>query len=402
MNVNEPGRAPDRVTRDEVTRDAEDVRLRVAHSMACWLPWGGDWIYNQVVLADQVEPYVVCDVSANLDQFPVANLYVARRLSLLADRALRRAAVQRHRSILADVVRTHRAHVLHSHFAQTGWQNARFARRARIPHLVSCYGEDMTRVPTQSRRWRTRYAEMFDSIDLMLCEGPYMAATVEALGCSPDKIRTHPLGIDLDHIPFRPRKPSPDGVVRILMAAAFREKKGLPYAMRALGLLARSGVSFEATLVGDMRRGDDPGTKREILRTLEEFGIGDRVRLTGVLPYARLLELAYRHDIFLSPSVKAANGDAEGGAPVSVIEMAASGMPVVATKHCDIPFVLAEPNRRLLVEERDAQGLADVLQSLLELDWGSLVAANRAHVEQQHDARRQSRELVSLYRELVP
>jgi colanic acid/amylovoran biosynthesis glycosyltransferase len=369
--------------------------------MARWLPWGGAWISNQVDGAlDQVEPSVVCDTSENLDQFPIDNLYVGGRL-LLVDRVLRRTALQRHRSNLAEVVRTNHIQVIHSHFAQTGWQNARFARRVGVSHVVSCYGEDMTKVPIQSRRWRRRYAETFESIDAMLCEGPFMGETVERLGCPPEKILVHPLGIDLGRIPFRPRRPPADGPVRILMAAAFREKKGLPYAMHALGLLARDGVPVEATLVGDMRRGDDPSVKRAIIAALEEFGIGDRVTLTGVLPHTRLMELAYEHDIFLSPSVTAASGDAEGGAPVSVIEMAASGMPVIATTHCDIPFVLAAPNRELLVGERDPEGLADALRRLLELDWEPLVAANRTQIEEQHDTRRQALELAAVYRGLL-
>ncbi len=44
-----------------------------------------------------------------------------------------------------------------------------------------------------------------------------------------------------------------------------------------------------------------------------------------------------RHHLFLSPSVTAPDGDSEGGAPVSIIEAAATGMPVVSTTHCDIP-----------------------------------------------------------------
>jgi colanic acid/amylovoran biosynthesis glycosyltransferase len=387
-----------------VLREAVTVPLRVAHSLDSWLPIGSSWLYNQVAGAfDQVEPHIVCDVSKNLDRFPVPHLYAAsdRRLAFHVDRVLRKASARRHRSLLAVVITTNAVRVLHSHFGQTGWQNARFARRRDIPHVVSCYGEDMTKVPACSRRWRGRYTEMLASIDVILCEGPYMAATVERLGSPPEKIRTHTLGVDLTRIPFRPREVRPERVVRILMASAFREKKGLPYAVRALGLLAQRGVRFEATLVGDARPGDDPGEKREILGALEHFGIQDRVSLPGTIPHDRLLELAYQHDIFLSPSVTAADGDAEGGAPVSLIEMAASGMPIVSTTHCDIPFVLGEPNRGLLVAERDTQGLVDALENLLEMDWGPLITANRARIEERHDARKQALELVRLYRELA-
>jgi colanic acid/amylovoran/stewartan biosynthesis glycosyltransferase WcaL/AmsK/CpsK len=378
--------------------------VRVVHNVGHWLPGGAFWLYGGVVGAlDQVEPHVVCDVSENLDIFPVPRLYVASRrpLAFQVDRVLKKLSVRRHRSLLAEVLKATSAPILHSHFGQTGWANAGFAYQEGIRHLVSCYGEDVTRFPTSSATWRRRYAEMFSVVDVILCEGPYMAATVERLGCPPAKIRTHPLGVDLGSIAFHPRRPDAGEPVRLLMAAAFREKKGLSYAARALGMLARRGIPFEATIVGDVRPGDDSREKREILAALECFGIRDRVRLRGWLTHEELLEQAFAHHLFVSPSVTAADGDAEGGAPVAVIEMAASGMPIVATTHCDIPSVLAEPNRQLLAPERDSEALADAVESLLALDdWEPLVRANRAWIEERHDTRRQALKLVDLYREL--
>ncbi len=60
----------------------------------------------------------------------------------------------------------------------------------------------------------------------------------------------------------------------------------------------------------------------------------------GYQPHSTLFAEAYRHHIFLSPSVTASTGDTEGGAPVSLIEMAATGMLIVSTTHCDIPEVI--------------------------------------------------------------
>ena len=65
-----------------------------------------------------------------------------------------------------------------------------------------------------------------------------------------------------------------------------------------------------------------------------------------------------KHDVFLAPSVTASNGDTEGGAPVAIIEMAASGMPIVSTRHCDIPSVVLDGVTGLLAAERDSEGLA--------------------------------------------
>ena len=56
------------------------------------------------------------------------------------------------------------------------------------------------------------------------------------------------------------------------------------------------------------------------------------VVFTGFLPYGRLVELAYSHHIFYSPSRVAEDGGTEGGAPVTIVEISATDMPVVSTR----------------------------------------------------------------------
>ncbi len=76
-------------------------------------------------------------------------------------------------------------------------------------------------------------------------------------------------------------------------------------------------------------------------------------------------------------------------------------MPVISTTHCDIPFVLGQPNRRLLVGERDAEALTNALESLVQMEWEPLTAANRRRIEEQHDGREQALGLARLYAELT-
>ena len=64
-----------------------------------------------------------------------------------------------------------------------------------------------------------------------------MANLLAMLGCPEDKIRVVYLGIELDKTPFTPRIWAPGEPLRILIAASFREKKGIPYALQALAQL---------------------------------------------------------------------------------------------------------------------------------------------------------------------
>jgi colanic acid/amylovoran biosynthesis glycosyltransferase len=111
-----------------------------------------------------------------------------------------------------------------------------------------------------------------------------------------------------------------------------------------------------------------------------------------------MIQEFYRHDVFVSPSVTSSDGDTEGGAPVTLIEAAASGMPVVSTTHCDIPFVLSEENREYLVRERDPAALAGAIEALLSRkDWNPITTANRRLAEEELDVRRQTHKLAGIY-----
>jgi len=99
--------------------------------------------------------------------------------------------------------------------------------------------------------------------------------------------------------------------------------------------------------------------------------------------------------------VLAEDGDAEGGAPVTITELSASGMPVVATRHCDIPQIVLDGRSGLLADERDVDGLAALLARICASPqtWEAMGRAGRAHVEERFDIRKQVRELERLYEE---
>ena len=115
------------------------------------------------------------------------------------------------------------------------------------------------------------------------------------------------------------------------------------------------------------------------------------------------MEEARRHHVFLSPSVTAADGDTEGGAPVSLIEMSASGMMVVSTTHCDIPGVILHGKTGWLAPERDIDALVEHLQWIVAHpgEWMEMQRAGRTYMEAEFDARRQGERLGAIYREFA-
>lgn len=60
------------------------------------------------------------------------------------------------------------------------------------------------------------------------------SARLADLGCPREKIALQRLGVDVDSTPFKPRQWRPEQALKVLIAASFREKKGIPDALAAL------------------------------------------------------------------------------------------------------------------------------------------------------------------------
>ena len=382
-------------------------RLTVLHSCPVWLPQTQTWLYNQVrALPEDIESRVACLRAENLDQFPHPRLqrfFGGSRWAYRAEALLRRIGLPLQPFWLARIARQRKVSLLHSHFGNMGWLNLPVARRLGLAHVVTFYGLDVDFLPQQDGRWHERYRRLFAEADAVLCEGPHMASRIVARGCPPAKVQVHHLGVDLAALPFRPRLWQPGQPLRVLIAGAFREKKGIPDALEALGRLQHD-VELEISLIGDagteQREGEE---KRRILEVIERHHLGSRLRLLGFQSHARLLEEAYQHHIFLSPSIHAADGDSEGGAPVAIIEMAATGMAVVSTTHCDIPEIITDQRSGLLAAEGDVSGLVERLRWLAAHpdQWQVLALAARQQFEAEFDMAEQGRRLARLYHQLV-
>ncbi|MEX0780424.1 MAG: glycosyltransferase [Balneolales bacterium] len=380
--------------------------MNIIHNYDTWLPVTMSWLYNQVrFLPEEFRSSIVCAHTENLDQFGIQEVYSLEKKGKLAfyhDLIMRKTG-RTSRHLLNAAIDTE-ADLLHSHFGHTAWENMRTAKKAGMRHIVTFYGQDVNYLPIQRPVWKTkRYPDLFDHIDAVLCEGPHMKKCIADLGCPPEKITVHHLGVEVDQIPYKPRNWSSGTPFKVLIAATFREKKGIPFALKALAAI-QDKVKLEITIIGDASKEHHSQVeKKKILEAIKENNLADRVTLLGFQPHQRFLQEAYRHHLFISPSVTAASGDTEGGAPVSLIEMAASGMPVISTTHCDIPGVILHGETGLLADERDTDGLTDHLNWMIRNteEWEKMLVLGREHIVKNFDARRQGIALGEIYASIV-
>ena len=382
-------------------------KISVIHSYPTWLPQTQTWMFNQIrYLPNDIECHVVCERTENLDQFNLPNIHClnsAPKWRYYLDKSLRKFHFRRHLGFLQSIGKKIGANIIHSHFGYNGWIDLGAIRRSGAKHIVTFYGVDVNKYPARNFRWKKRYGLLFQNVDLILCEGLHMAASVQDLGCPIHKIKVHHLGVSVHDINYQNRVWRPGECLKVLIAASFKEKKGIPYALEALAKLQRD-VPLEVTIIGDAASAPESrNEKQKILEAINTFGLKQKTRMLGFKPHRFFLNEAYKHHIFISPSLKAQDGDTEGGAPVSLIEMAATGMPIVSTTHCDIPTVIKNGMTGWLAPERDVEVLVTHLKWWVENPdkWKPMLDAGRRHIETNYSARLQGKKLRNIYKNVL-
>ncbi|MFK7803305.1 MAG: glycosyltransferase [Anaerolineae bacterium] len=382
----------------------------VAHSVYRWLPLTEIWLSHQIryLPTDQVCAHVICEQTANLDRFAHQPLHVLaqRGIPFTVQRTLRRLGIRYHLPVLANALRENQISLVHSHFGDKAWLDHESIRQANARQVVTFYGQDVNRLPQQAPIWRERYHSLFAFASRILCEGSAMGKSLIKLGAPADKVQVQHLGVEVDKIDFKPRHKRPDEPFKVLLACTFTDKKGLPYGLEALGKLKKEhNVDLEITMIGDANPSSEKQQKEKtrILKVIQDWGLQNCTRLLGYQPYQTMLDEAFKNHIFMSPSVTASDGDTEGGAPVSLIDMQATGMPIVSSLHCDIPEVVSDGKSGLLAPEKDVDMLTKHLHWFATHPerWVDFGTAGRKHIETEYNAVIQGQRLAKIYREVM-
>jgi colanic acid/amylovoran biosynthesis glycosyltransferase len=375
---------------------AADARGNVVgHTLLSYLPRSCTFIYTTIRHQRAFRPVVLAERTENVSEFPVASLHrLVRPDASTGSRAARRLWAHAHGfrgtydHQLTKMAARAGCTVMHAHFGWAGCAALPACRRLGVPLVTTFYGRDLTDARGLD------YARLFAEGTTFVCEGLFMAAQLTGLGCPASRIRVIRIGVDTGQFPFAPPRRSRPLVV--LQACRFVEKKGVDLSIQAFAAVRSQLGPSELWLVGD-------GELRAELQGLAmRLGVAGSVRFLGMLSADEYREVVRRAHICLQPSRVASDGDSEGGAPTVLLEMQATGVPVVSTRHADIPFVVAEPAR--LVAEEDADALARELVRLARLDeaeWVATAERGRAFVDARHDALVIATELETVYRDAV-
>jgi colanic acid/amylovoran biosynthesis glycosyltransferase len=373
--------------------------VTVAHLITPYLFQTGTWIHTQLVHARRTRPIVLTWKLEHPESFPFQPIYLLAASGGPGTRlwhALRTRWGNFPPALYRQILAREGARLLHAHL---GWEGARaidVAAAMHLPLVTTFYGRDAGRTPRQFW-WQARYRRLFSAGDAFVVEGPNLGRTLEALGCPPERIHVVHLGIDLARISFAPRRPDPAGGIEILVSSSLRPKKGVLAAARAFAALARRFPHARLRILGD-------GPERHAVEAaVRSAGLGERVTLAGYVAYDEHLAALARAHLFLAASRTAPDGDTEGGAPVALIEAQAAGLPVVSTRHADIPEVVEDGTSGLLSPEYDDDALTANLEWMLTHpdQWETMGRAGRARMEREFNATTQATRLEDIYESLL-
>ncbi len=290
--------------------------------------------------------------------------------------------------------------LIHCHFGNIGADYAYIGQKLGIPTVVSFYGSDYGKIIFDKPRYRKAYHRMFEQASTFTCEGPFAAKKLENLGCPAFKIRLVRLGVDVGIIPFFSRKKTP-GQLKMVQVATVTAKKGHLLGLDALERALEKGWNITLDLYGGIK---DPRIAQQIQNRIQKPPLEGRVKFFGPLPYTELHAMLKEYHVFLQPSVRSYDGDVEGGAPIVLLDAQATGMPVLATTHCDIPFEVEHERTGLLVKEGDIEALASMMIRFAQLDQNAydfFARESRKKMEQEFSISIGSAQLSAVYQELL-
>ncbi len=371
--------------------------LVVAHIMECYLGLTETFIYDYLSAFRRVRPVIIARRLENLGGFDLpreASLHLSppRRGSAAWAAAAVKRRLKGGEPHLEKILAREQVRLIHAHFGPTACALFEVKRRTGLPLVTSFYGYDASMAPVLEE-FRDRYRHLFEVGAVFLVEGPAMKQKMETLGCPSSKLRIQRIGIDPTRYRVLVREDPGTAPLTLLQCGRMVPKKGYPTALGALAEARRHDRRLRLRIIGD---GPERPAVEERIRQL---GLQDSVTLLGACPREVFVEELARAHLYLQPSMKASDGDSEGGAPTALLEAQASGLPILTTRHDDIPHVVSEGDSALLSDEGDVGGLAANMASLAAdpARWASMGRAGRAHIEARHDVRRLAADLEILY-----
>jgi teichuronic acid biosynthesis glycosyltransferase TuaC len=256
------------------------------------------------------------------------------------------------------------ARVVHGHrIYPMGLAAVLVAHASGLPAVITAHGSDL-HTETVQGRWRDRcwHRWALRKADRVVVVSRDLLGIARSLGVQEQHLRYIPNGVDVESFQSDDRD-------------AARRALGLPVAGRLIvsigNLLAVKGhrVLVEALRRVRERRQDvmvviagEGPLRPELEAQIRSCGLGEHVRLLGLVPLGRVPALLAAADVVALPSMNE-------GTPLTALEALAAGRPLVGSAVGGTPEIVEHGRHGLLVPAGDAEALAAALEEALVRTW---------------------------------
>jgi glycosyltransferase involved in cell wall biosynthesis len=253
--------------------------------------------------------------------------------------------------------------LVHAHWlVPNGVIGASVSRRLGVPLVVSLHGSDIS-VPERSRWMAAVCRRCFVRAAAVTAPSADLLERARGLGATGD-LELIPYGADVEafraapeaRAELRARHAFAVEDVVVLGLGRFVRWKGFEYLIDAIARARDSAPRIRLLLAGD---GDLDLELRQRVRDRE---VANEVRFAGMVSRDDIPSYFAATDIVVVPSIHF-DGYVDG-LPNVALEAMAAGRPLIATRVGGLPQVVQHGMNGLLVDERDAGGLADAIVEL--------------------------------------
>ena len=286
--------------------------------------------------------------------------------------------------------------VIHAHqIYPTGWLAVRFARKHRIPAVLTSHvgdvhdGSRYRRHPIISRRMlrAMQYADAVTGVGSGICKtidgllGMPKARYIEN-GCEPvgDPVPTPELRQKLQQLNLERGFD--------LTVCRLPPNKGLNVLVSACGLLKQRGIEFPPLVMA----GSGP-LEEDLRRQIAELGLDSRIHLIGRVGRDDRDFLLKRCRFFIQPSLLE-------GMPLTILESLAAGCPVIATRIPGVIEILKDGWNGRLVNPGSPEELAALCTELDDAKRAQY-AAHALEILDTHSWDRVAAEYLAMFEELI-
>ncbi|MBN2120397.1 MAG: glycosyltransferase family 4 protein [Candidatus Omnitrophica bacterium] len=225
---------------------------------------------------------------------------------------------------------------------------------------------------------------------IILVSGADLQVGLDKKIAGPGKFFLVHCGIEIDKFDqiFKKRtQGSIDGKV-IITVSSLKPQKGLNYFLRMAEYILGKGRSLKFLIAGD------GPYREEVSRQIQASGLKKNVILEGWVD--DVLPLFSKASVFVLSSLWE-------GLPLSVIEAAISGIPLVVTDTQGIRDIIDDNKNGIIVKPGDWQGLSKGVSSILDnySDWQVKIRAYRERLDIEYWSKeRMIKQIDTIYRQL--